>query len=152
MLNYAFAFGQDIAKAAVEAGNTEIRAAYAVWPIALAGGFLPNIAYSAWLLTMNRTWDRFVPGAGESKLAVLMAVFWMGSMAVYGVAAIFLGVLGTSIGWALFQIFMIMTANTSGMITGEWRHSPHSTRAIFWTGFGLLALATVVISVGNVGA
>jgi L-rhamnose-H+ transport protein len=78
-----------------------------------------------------------------------MAVFWMGSMAIYGVAATFLGVLGTSIGWALFQIFMIMTANASGIITGEWKQAPASTRALFWTGFVLLALATALISFGN---
>ena len=70
-------------------------------------------------------------------------------MAVYGVASIFLGVLGTSVGWALFQIFMIMTANTSGMITGEWRHTAPETRRLFWVGFGLLALATLIISMGN---
>jgi L-rhamnose-H+ transport protein len=43
MLNYSFAFGQDIEAAAVRLGNTEVRAAYAVWPIGLAGGLLPNI-------------------------------------------------------------------------------------------------------------
>ena len=41
----------------------------------------------------------------------LMAVFWMGAVAIYGVASVYLGTLGTSVGWALFQIFMIMTAN-----------------------------------------
>jgi hypothetical protein len=46
MLNYSFAFGQDIAVAAVRLGNTEVHTAYAVWPIGLAGGLLPNIGYS----------------------------------------------------------------------------------------------------------
>jgi L-rhamnose-H+ transport protein len=43
MLNYSFAFGQDIAVAAVRLGNTAVRAAYAVWPLSLAGGLLPNV-------------------------------------------------------------------------------------------------------------
>lgn len=152
MLNYAFAFGQHIAEAAVAAGNAPTRAGYAVWPVALAGGFVPNFAYSAWLLTKNHTWGRFLPSPAEVRLAVIMGVFWMGSMAIYGVAATFLGKLGTSVGWALFQIFMIMTANASGMITGEWRQVSGGTRRLFWVGFGLLAFATVVISFGNAGA
>lgn len=150
MLNYGFAFGQQIADAAVQAGNTRIAAGYAVWPVTLAGGFFPNVAYAGYLLTKNRTWDRFLPSAAEARLAVIMGLFWMGSMAIYGVAAALLGPLGTSVGWALFQIFMIMAANASGMITGEWRQVSGSTRRIFWAGFGLLAAATVVISFGNV--
>lgn len=78
-----------------------------------------------------------------------MGLLWMGSMACYGVAAALLGTLGTSIGWALFQIFMIMTANASGMLTGEWRQAPRRARRLFWVGFCLLALATVVISTAN---
>jgi L-rhamnose-H+ transport protein len=50
MLNFSFAFGQDIVHQAVRLGNTELRAAYAVWPVGLAGGLLPNIAYSLYLL------------------------------------------------------------------------------------------------------
>src|SRR6266481_2143485 len=50
MLNYSFAFGQDIAKSAVAFGNQPVHAAYAVWPIALEGGFVRNAAYSLWLL------------------------------------------------------------------------------------------------------
>src|ERR1700730_1470626 len=55
MLNYSFAFGQDIAKAAVTFGNQPVHAACAVWPVALAGGLVPNAAYSLWLLVKNRT-------------------------------------------------------------------------------------------------
>lgn len=61
MLNYSFAFGQDIAKAAQAVGNSEVQAAYAVWPVGLAGGFVPNIAYSVYLLNKNRTWDPSFP-------------------------------------------------------------------------------------------
>lgn len=31
------------------------------------------------------------------------------------------GAIGTFVGWALFQISMIMTANLSGGLTGEWK-------------------------------
>src|SRR6202790_1985014 len=59
MLNFSFAFGEDIAHQAVRLGNSELHAAYTVWPIGLAGGFLPNVAYSLYLLRRNRSWSRF---------------------------------------------------------------------------------------------
>jgi len=46
MLNFAFAFGQQLAQQAVIVGNSPVRPAYAVWPVALLGGFIPNVAYS----------------------------------------------------------------------------------------------------------
>lgn len=47
MLNYAFAFGDGIARQAVRMGNSPESAGYAVWPIALLGGFVPNVSYAA---------------------------------------------------------------------------------------------------------
>src|SRR6202011_1258823 len=124
MLNYAFAFGQSIAAEAVRQGTSPEAAGYAVWPIALFGGLLPNLIYPIWLLTRNGTWNRF-PGAWHPTvwLAFALGVMWMGAFALYGVGSVYLGVLGTSVGWALFQIFMIMTANFSGVLSGEWKNA-----------------------------
>lgn len=114
MLNYSFAFGQDIAIAAVRLGNSEVRATYAVWPIGLAGGLLPNVGYSIYLLRQNRTAALFQLKCPDVFLTVLMAILWMGAFALYGMSATYLGRFGTSIGWGLFQIIMIMTATLSG--------------------------------------
>jgi L-rhamnose-H+ transport protein len=149
MINFAFAFGQSIADAAVRQGVPPERAAYAVWPVALTGGLLPNLGYSVYLLHTRRTWKHFWFALPEGGLATLMGVFWMGSMAVYGVSSVHLGVLGTSVGWALFQIFMIMTANASGLLTGEWRGAPASAVRRLGIGLLLLAVATAIIAAGN---
>jgi L-rhamnose-H+ transport protein len=150
MLNFAFAFGQSIAEAAVRQGTAPEAAGYAVWPVALLGGLVPNVAWSVWLLSRNGTWSRFrgasLPDAG---LACLMAALWMGAFAVYGVGSFHLGKFGTSAGWALFQISMIITANVSGVLTGEWKSASTQTKRGFWAGLALLALATVTIASGN---
>jgi membrane-anchored protein YejM (alkaline phosphatase superfamily) len=78
-----------------------------------------------------------------------MGIFWMGAMSIYGVAAVYLGVLGTSVGWGLFQIFNIMAANVSGMLTGEWRKAPASALRTLYAGLVLLACATIILAVGN---
>lgn len=150
MLNYAFAFGESIANEAVKQGTSREAAGYAVWPIALLGGLVPNAGYSVWLLSHNGTWSTFRrTWAPDVWFGCFMGVLWMGAFAVYGVSSAYLGALGTSVGWALFQIFMIMTANLSGVLAGEWRSAPPNAMRALWTGLGLLALATAVIAAGN---
>jgi L-rhamnose-H+ transport protein len=150
MINYSFAFGQDIAVRAVQLGVSPVHAAYAVWPITLTGGLLPNLAYCFYLLSKNRTWGVFRgPWLAGAGLATLMAVLWMGAMAVYGVASVYLGALGTSVGYGLFQIFMIMTANFSGLVTGEWTHASKPARRTLYGGLALLTVATVMLAAGN---
>ncbi|HZT32915.1 MAG TPA: L-rhamnose/proton symporter RhaT [Bryobacteraceae bacterium] len=150
MVNYSFAFGQDIAERAVRLGVPSTRAGYAVWPVGLAGGLLPNLAYSIYLLFRNHTWGAFRgPWGREAGLAALMGALWMGAMAIYGVAAVYVGVFGLSLGWGLFQIFNIMSANVSGVLTGEWKAAPAGALRTLYAGLALLACATVILAAGN---
>jgi L-rhamnose-H+ transport protein len=149
MLNYSFAFGQEIAHQAVLLGNPELHAAYAVWPIGLAGGFLPNIVYSLYLLRKNRSWARFSTPSTEIILPILMGALWMGAFALYGMSATYLGSLGTSIGWGLFQIFMIMTATLSGVWTGEWKGASGASKTMLASGLACLTAATALLAMGN---
>jgi hypothetical protein len=111
---------------------------------------IPNAGYSLWLLKQNHTWGFFrAAWSPDVWLGCMMGVLWMAAFALYGVSSVYLGVLGTSVGWALFQIFMIMAANVSGVLTGEWKTAPVSARRGLWTGLALLALATTVIGAGN---
>jgi len=150
MLNYSFAFGQDIAKTAVAFGNQPVRAAYAIWPVGLAGGLVPNLLYSLWLLARNRTWSLFRSDPKDLLRSSAMGVLWMGAFAVYGMSATFLGALGTSVGWGLLQIFMIMTAILAGVFTGEWRHASRLAKLLLSTGIAGLTIATVLLAVSNV--
>jgi L-rhamnose-H+ transport protein len=149
MLNYSFAFGQDIAREAVHLGTAEVRAGYAVWPIGLAGGLIPNIAYSFYLLSKNRSWAAFHPMGPDILWSSLMGILWMGAFSLYGMAAIYLGSFGTSIGWGLLQIFMIMTATLSGVLTGEWKQAPGSAKHLLGLGLSCLIGATVLLALGN---
>lgn len=149
MLNYSFAFGQALAAMAVRLGNSPVAAAYAVWPIALLGGFVPNVGYCLYLLGRNRSWGAYTEGGGEAFWSALMAVLWMGSMALYGMSSVYLGELGTSIGWGLFQIFMIMTATFSGLLTAEWKSAPRRALMLLGAGMAGLVSATVLLSLGG---
>ena len=149
MLNYSFAFGQDIALQAVSQGNTTLRSGYAVWPIGLASGFIPNLVYSLYRLGKMKSWSSFQQPVPDIFWSVLMAVLWMGAMALYGMSATYLGHLGTSIGWGLFQIFMIMTATLSGLITGEWKGAPRVAKLMLVLGLACLTSATTLLAMGS---
>jgi L-rhamnose-proton symport protein (RhaT) len=146
MLNYAFAFGQNITIEAVRFGNSPVRAVYSVWPIGLAGGLLPNVGYSLYRLAKNRSWDRFRRLSPDIFWSALMGVLWMGAFALYGMSSSYLGPLGTSIGWGLFQIFMIMTATLSGVWVGEWKGAPRSSRLLVAAGLLCMTLATTLLA------
>jgi L-rhamnose-H+ transport protein len=78
-----------------------------------------------------------------------MGALWMGAFALYGMSATYLGSFGTSIGWGLFQIFMIMTATLSGVLMGEWKGAPRSARQLLVAGLGSLTCATALLSMAN---
>jgi L-rhamnose-H+ transport protein len=111
-LNLALAYGGDIMQKVRVRGGQASWAPFAVWPIALLGGSLVNIAYCAYLLSHNRTWGKFRGSMRELVNPVLMGFMWMGGIALYSSGTTFLGVLGVSIGYGLFMILV----NTNGSV------------------------------------
>ena len=149
MLNYSLAFGDKFVFEALRHHATTPDAPYAVWPIALAGGAVPNLAYSLWLTVRNKSWGNFFPLWPQVLLGTIMGVLWMGSVAAYGTATTLLGLLGASIGWSIYQISMILTSNISGWIAGEWKGVGMQSKVALWSGLFLLGSATLVITYGN---
>lgn len=149
MVNFSLAFGQGLADGAMRQGVSAANASYAVWPVGLAGGLVANLVYSVYLLTRNGTWGHFRRLRPDVFLAVLMGCLWMGSVGIYGMAAGFLGALGTSVGWGIYQILMILAANLSGLLTGEWKGAGGRPLGALWTGLGLLAGAVVLMALVN---
>ena len=143
MLNLSLAFGGSIAQAALRGGSDSSMVSFAVWPVALAGGFIPNFGYTAWLLSRNGSWRLLRRGLHDASLSMLMGLLWIGAVAIYGIATRYLGRLGDSAGWAMYQIAMVLTANIGGVISGEWRGASRRSRVMLWGGVLVLILATV---------
>jgi len=109
--------------------------------------FLCNFTYSLYLLRRNRTFRLFgEPGTAHYwGLGILMGLDWMAGMAAYGAGALSLGKLGTSMGWILFIASMIIVANVSGALTGEWKGSSPRTLGIMAAGIATLMIAIIVV-------
>ena len=149
MFNYSLAFGEEIANAAVRHGNSAPRAAYAVWPIALAGGFVPNFIFCVFLLYRKGSWRAFPSPYPDLMLSGAMALLWAGSFALYGMSAAFLGGLGTSAGWGITQVFSILSANAAGSFMGEWKAAPSRAHKTLWGGLCLLVIALGILAAAN---
>lgn len=146
-INLGLAFGGGLAESAKQAGAGELNAANAVWMPLMLAGSIPNLLYCLWLLRKNRTGHKFAQGqAGHWALALVMAVLWLGSTLLYGVAAAKLGALGPVLGWPLFMSLIVITASLLGMMTGEWKNTGRLPIRIQWSGVALLVLAVFILA------
>jgi len=149
LLNIALAFGGDIVQGARAQGAAPAWAVFAVWPLALAGGLILNLAYSIYLMNRNHSWGNFAARPKEIVHPVLGGSLWMLAIAIYSSGTVFLGILGVSVGWALFQITMILVATLAGIWTHEWRSIERRIFHVNVGGVALLFGAIVMMAVAN---
>jgi L-rhamnose-H+ transport protein len=146
MLNLSLTFGEPIAQAAIRSGSEASMAAFAVWPVALAGGLIPNLGYAIWLLSKNRSWKLLTTGWKDGLLSLSMGLLWFGAVAIYGISIRYLGRLGDSAGWAIYEITIVLTANFAGLLTGEWRRASRLSVGVLASGVLVLTIAIVTIA------
>jgi L-rhamnose-H+ transport protein len=150
LLNIALAYGTAIVKAAEACGAKASSAPFAVWPIALLGGSVANLAYSVYLLNKNQTWSHFGSFASREILYPLFAaLLWMAGIAVYSSGTTFLGDLGVSVGFAVYMISMIFNSQFAAIISGEWHLMKARTYKLFALGVCLLVVAVLTIGTSN---
>ncbi len=138
-LNLGFALSDTLTNRLTSAGSTPLAASFAVWAVVLAGGSIPNLAYSIYLLAKNGTFSCFGADAGrESMLAVAMSVLWLAGTLGYGVGATLMGAYGTSIGYAIYVTILIIGSTIMGVMTGEWKSGKPAT-------YNRMKMALVVI-------
>jgi L-rhamnose-H+ transport protein len=150
MLNFAFVFGEPLRNAALAAGASVGRAADGLWALTLTAGFLPNAGYALYLIIRNRSgnlWSRHT--AGNLFWSTLMGVLCYASFLVYGSGASHLGRLGGIVGWPLFMSMSLITSNSLGALTGEWRGAPARALRLSLLGMGILIVAIVIIASGG---
>jgi L-rhamnose-H+ transport protein len=149
LLNISLAYSTGILQKVIAQGGRPAWAPFAIWPIALLGGSVVNIVYSVYLLTKNKTWSCFGKRLIEVVYPTLMALMWMGGIALYSSSTTFLGTLGVSIGFAMFTITMIICGQMAAVFTGEWQRMKPVIYRSFYTGICFLVLAVIAIGAAN---
>ena len=151
-LNIAFHVGGNIGEISkTEYGNPPWLAKLSVWTLIFLGGMVSSCGFSLIKLCKNKTWNQFA-NKGSCKnliLVTLMAIGHFACLFFYGIGSWKLGVLGTSVGFAIFQSGSLLIGNGLGIMTGEWKNAGTDSKRWLFIGLAVLVLGIVIVSVGN---
>jgi L-rhamnose-H+ transport protein len=145
-------WASDIAGSAVKFGGAGTTTAqFVVLLLVLIGGAIPNCLYAAWLLVKNKTYPAYRGSFSYWWFILLMGVMYTGSTVMWGASssASMLGVLGPSVGWALFICGIVVSSNVGGFAAGEWKDAGSKATRIQVNGILAMVVAAVCIGVGN---
>lgn len=150
MINIGFVFGGGIAEQASRQGISAESATLTVWAVVLAAGYLPNLAYTVFLLKKNHSIRLLRRSfAREFMLAFAAACLWLFGMLGYGVGAGEMGKYGNSIGFAVFMALMLLWSSALGLIAGEWKSAPSVAQNRMRAGLALIIVSMSVLGFGT---
>jgi hypothetical protein len=116
------------------------------------GGLLPNIGYPLLLLARRHSWKalyRCEGNAARWARSSAMGVLWFGGILLYGSGASLMGRAGSVYGWALLVAVSILTSNSWGIATGEWRGAGRGPKSLMWLSTALLIVSAAVLAVSR---
>lgn len=148
-MNLSLAYGGGIIEKVRQAGAAPQWAPFAVWPVTFLGGSLFSFGYTFFLLFRNNSWGNFLRGPREILNPILGAAMWTSGIALYSSATTYLGVLGVSVGFAIFFIVLMLCGQLVGLVTGEWRQMHMWIYRSFAWGIALLAVAIITFGAAN---
>jgi len=148
VVNIAFATSDTLINIAVTLGSSARYTGNIVWGILFSTGGVVNMLYCLYLMGKNKSGNNYkAPGTGKNWiLIVVMAFIWIISFSFYGQGASKMGSWGPVIGWSMFTIIPIATANFWGMFLGEWKGVKRSTMNTMITALVVFLIAIVVFT------
>jgi L-rhamnose-H+ transport protein len=151
MLNLAFTFGDDIRTTALRLGMPGTAAVNTLWLPIFLSGFVPTLVYCMYLFIRNGSWRAFAQTATGRNwfIGMLMGLLFVTGLSLYGIGSLRLGTMGTVLGFPVYTSAMVLSANTAGFLTGEWRGSPRAAYLYELWGIMLLIGSIVIIAAGG---
>lgn len=150
-LNFCYAFGGPAMATAARLGVSPIWSSNIIAALATTGGFVANLAYCGYLLRKNSTAALFWSAGLRINwiYGVIMGACWFGGQALYGLGVSKMGNFGTVLGWPLLMGMIIITSNTAGFLTGEWKGTALPSRVYLLCGMVLILVALAVLGLGH---
>ena len=132
-------------------GMSDIAAVNTLWLPIFLFGFVPTLVYCIYLFVRNGSWRAFAQPATVPNwfIGMLMGLLFVTGLSLYGIGSLRLGTMGPVLGFPVYTSAMVLSANTAGFLTGEWRESPRSAYIYEILGILLLIGSIVVIAAGN---
>lgn len=150
-LNLSYAFGAEVIQHAQQLGAAKAWASNAVAVLATSAGFLANAIYCGYRLRRNESVQLYYLKSTSRNwgLGTAMGLLWFGGLSLYGVGALKMGALGTTLGWPLLMGTTILVSNISGAIGGEWKDSDRITRSWLYSGMAIILLAICILAMAQ---
>lgn len=149
--NLGFEFADRVQSEALRLGAVPAAATIGRWIPLYWGGFLSIVIICGSKMLRNGTWRNYssLGTARDFGLAALLGCFHFLAQIPYGMGALYLGRLGTTVGWVINISLSLLVGNALGFAIGEWKTAPR--RAIYLLLGGLFALifSMVVLAYGN---
>ncbi|MGH9454778.1 MAG: L-rhamnose/proton symporter RhaT [Terriglobia bacterium] len=146
--NFGLAFCTPTVNRAVEIGASLTNKYNVIWAPLYTASLIPYLIYCIYLWRKNHSFHLFgSAGTGINWLyGVIMAGLWMGSSAIYGIAASHIGDMGPVLGWPLFMSVIIITSSVWGFLTGEWKGAGKKSANAMIVGIIFLILGFVTLA------
>ena len=148
--NVGASFGSSLTEAAKEMGTSASMAGNAVWALFYTVGFIPNAAYTIYLLSRNKTFSNFKQNTMKNGFwCFLMSIMWIGSFYLYGTGASKMGNWGLILGWPLFISLSIVVGNLWGYWRGEWKGADLKAKKMLNYGMLIIIVAMILLGICN---
>jgi len=120
--SFAFIYSQEpIIKAMTERGAPAWPAGISVWALGMLFGALVNVVYPAMLMTKKRSWKVITESPKELGLSCIVGLNLFLAFGLMFQGMLLLGPLGASVGFGIYFVLQILSAQALGLISGEWR-------------------------------
>jgi hypothetical protein len=85
--------------------------------------------------------------AGSMNHSLLMGVFWLAAIFIYGYGAWIMGDGGTTYGWAIVSGAGILGSLLLGTFTGEWKGSGLKAKVLMGFSVATMALSFAILAI-----
>jgi len=149
--NFGIEAGKPMAEQAVALGLNPLYQNNVTYVVLLWGGLTTNLIWCVFLNTRNRSFGDYTNGdaplANNYFFSALAGTTWFLQFFFYGMGESKLGNGASS--WILHMAFIILVANSWGIILKEWHGVGNRTRNTIIAGIGLIILSVLVVGYGN---
>ncbi len=152
-MNYGYEVGKPIDQIALKYGTNTLFQSNPTMIFILAGGFLTNFVYCAFLNIKNKTYRDYVSVSGKVLFnniffTFLAGVLWFLQFHFYGMGRSQLPDNIAVYAWSILMALNISFSNIWGIALGEWKGVSRKTMTVLIAGIVVLILSTFVVNFG----
>ncbi len=147
-MGLALADGKDLVNVLLRSGVSPVVAPLIVWIPVYIGSALVVLAGGLYGAVRSGTVGDFLgPHAARNwMLAHVMGALGFGAVLLYGLGASRQGHPPENVAWAIYMASFILSGNSMGLASREWKHTSGRTHLELFVGIGLLFCAIAVLA------